>query len=188
MAGAQVSLSIDDQAVREAFVALLSRADDLTPVMEEVGAALVASTQLRFERGQAPGGSPWPPSLRVLHRGGNTLVESGRLRDSITYEASPTGVRVGTNVVYGAIHQFGGTIRKYAQSRAIYRRYNETTGELSNRFVKRRRSNFLSYHEVGEHEVKIPARPYLGIDEADQAEILATLQDWIGGAAPGAVE
>src|SRR5690606_18275189 len=88
---------------------------------EDVGAALSTSTQLRFERGQAPGGTPWPPSLRARLEGGQTLVKSGRLRDSITYEAGPAAVRVGTNTLYAATHQQGATIAAKAGGKLRFR-------------------------------------------------------------------
>jgi phage gpG-like protein len=48
--------------------------------------------------------------------GGNPLhVRSGRLRNSLTHDVSVQGNeivgRVGTNVKYGPIHEFGGTIK-----------------------------------------------------------------------------
>ncbi len=36
------------------------------------------------------------------------LIKRGRLMKSVNYQASKSGVRVGSNVVYAAIHQFGG--------------------------------------------------------------------------------
>lgn len=41
-------------------------------------------------------------------KGRHTLIKTGRLMKSINYQASKDRVRVGSNVVYAAIHQFGG--------------------------------------------------------------------------------
>ena len=53
-------------------VAALSQIDignrDTTPMMDEIGAAMVASTQLRFEDERDPDGNPWPPSIRAFKR------------------------------------------------------------------------------------------------------------------------
>lgn len=82
-----------------------------------IGETLVSSTLERFEDGKDPDGKVWTPSARAWSQGlkgrrsrgfGRTLVDSGRLRGSITYEATPQRVVVGTNVKYAAIHQFGG--------------------------------------------------------------------------------
>ena len=110
MAGASIRIEIEDLALRRALAGALAAGEDLTPAMEEIGSFLVNETLLRFEEGRAPDGTPWIPSKRVLLEGGQTLIGpgSGRLRDSQTYEAGPDFVEQGTNVVYAAIHQFGG--------------------------------------------------------------------------------
>ena len=73
-----------------------------------IGEMLVSSTQQRFEDGKGSDGKPWKPSARATSESGQTLVDTGRLRASIGYQASDKAVVVGTNAVYGAIHQFGG--------------------------------------------------------------------------------
>lgn len=77
-------------------------------VMAEIGEALVSSTVERFETSTAPDGTAWKPSQRAEKEGGQTLVDTGRLRGSIGYEASPASVSVGSNLVYARIHQLGG--------------------------------------------------------------------------------
>lgn len=93
-------------------------------------------------------------------------------------------VEVGTNKVYAAIHQFGGTIEKYAQSRQIYRRYDKRSGALGNRFVSRSKSNFATWHEIKEHTIDIPARPFLGVSADDEAEFDAIARDWLDDILP----
>ena len=76
--------------------------------MEEIGEMLTSSTVERFSTSTAPDGTEWPVSQRAEKEGGKTLVDSGRLRGSIGYEASPDQVIVGSNLVYACIHQLGG--------------------------------------------------------------------------------
>jgi len=76
--------------------------------MEEIGEMLVSSTVERFDSSTAPDGSRWTPSQRAEKEGGKTLVDTGRLRGSIGYEASPDQVVVGSNLVYARIQQLGG--------------------------------------------------------------------------------
>lgn len=87
---------------------LLSRLGDLTPVMDEIGAHLAQTTAERFESGTGPDGKKWKPSIRAQAQGGLTLVDSGRLRDSITWRAGRDSVEIGSNLIYAAIHQMGG--------------------------------------------------------------------------------
>ncbi len=143
MVGASFRIEIDDASAKQALAGLLEKAQDLTPAMDEIGAMLVTSTLRRFETGQAPGGAPWPPSARAIRDGGQTLVDSGRLRDSITHYPSRDQVVVGSNVVYAAIHQLGGRAGRGGAA-------------------------------------KIPARPYLGVDAGDKAEVVNILSDYLG--------
>ena len=107
MSGVSLSYSLNDHLARE----MLDRLGDFDrrAMFEEIGEHLVSSTVMRFRRGVAPDGARWAPSVRVLNNPGDkTLVDFGHLRDSITYRASGSGVEAGSNLVYAAIHQFGG--------------------------------------------------------------------------------
>lgn len=143
-------------AIERAMGRLLRRAADLTPLMEDIGAALEASTRDRFERGLDPDGMPWPPSLRAIEEHGQTLVDTARLRDSITYETGRTQVEVGTNVRYAPTHQFGAEIRA---QRGPYLHF-----QIGGRWVRTPR-------------VRIPARPFLGVSRADEDEIGELVND-----------
>lgn len=140
MSGFGIRIGVNDAVVRAALAGLESRAADLTAPMDEIGAAMVASTLNRFETGTGPDGAPWVPSQRALAEGGQTLVDQGHLRGSMTHAAGPDQVTWGSNVVYAAIHQLGGR-----------------TGRG--------------------HAVELPARPFLGLDDADRDEIVAILRD-----------
>jgi phage virion morphogenesis protein len=108
------SLRIDDADLKrlpQALDALAREADQAHDLMDEIGGALVTSTQQRFQEGAGPDGQRWRPSLRATREGGQTLVRRGHLRDSVTHAASGRSVAVGTNIIYGRIHQVGGTIR-----------------------------------------------------------------------------
>ena len=112
MAG--VTLRVDSKdldRVSRHLQKILDRFADTRNLMEAIGASLVSSTQLRFEEGQNPEGQPWKPwsaSYAARRRGEAILLDKGRLSDSLTFVAGPDRVEVGTNVIYAAIHQFGG--------------------------------------------------------------------------------
>ncbi len=111
MAGAALELRANVKgadAVGRRLAEILRGVDDLTPLMDEIGAILVSSTQDRFERGRGPDGAAWLPSQRVLSEGGQTLVDPGILLASITPVPGNDQVEVGSNMVYAGIHQFGG--------------------------------------------------------------------------------
>jgi len=119
-------IRIEDRRVKAAFARLLAAlpvGGDMTPAMKDIGRALKTGTQLRFRAGQSPEGTPWRPSLRALAEGGQTLRLSGRLRNSITFAATKDAVEIGTNVLYAAIHQFGGAAGRGGKAKIPARPY-----------------------------------------------------------------
>lgn len=90
---------------------------DMTPVMQGLGEYFVRSTKQRFGEGKSPEGVAWaaksPVTLeRYRKTGGGTrplFGPSGMLNSTIAYEASATEVAWGSNMVYAAMMQFGGT-------------------------------------------------------------------------------
>lgn len=140
-----------DQA-QVALASVAELAEDPVDFFDVVGAALVASTQFRFEEERDPDGDPWPPSMRAIVENGRTLTDTARLLQSITHEADSRGVSVGTDVIYAGVHQFGAIIRAKNAPKLAY----QLPGGLGWRRVD---------------SVKIPARPFLGVDAEDAQEI-----------------
>lgn len=172
MAGASITITINDAPLQAAIDVLRGAPDHLYPALDAIGAAMEAKTRLRFREGVDPEGAPWKPSKRALKVHGQTLVKSGRLRDSITHNVTETGVEWGSNVVYAAIHQFGGTIHREAHSQAIYRKVSKS-GELGTRFVKRKVANYMTEHDVGAYDITMPRRSFLGADADDLNDMAA---------------
>lgn len=180
MAGADITLGLDvvgADVPAAVLNAVGRRAGDMTDVMTAIGDALVRSTHVRMEREQAPDGTAWQKSRRAAETGGRTLYKIGHLYQSITSQAGPDSVAVGSDVVYAAIHQFGGDVQHAARVQTIYRRLADMQAERPAPFVKRGRATFVSNHQVAAHTVTMPARPYLGVSADDQAEILAVVED-----------
>ncbi|WP_026379371.1 phage virion morphogenesis protein [Afifella pfennigii] len=159
MAGASISITaeIRSERVERAFTRLVGVMDNTTPVMAAIGTGLVGSTHRRFVSQTAPGGEAWAPLLpdyAAVKRGSRILTASGRLRDSINSRPSRDEVRVGTNTIYAAVHQFGGTIKPKKASHLVFR---------------------LASGLVLAKSVTIPARPFLGIDGEDEEMIADTV-------------
>lgn len=69
----------------------------------------VSLVQECFETSRDPHGRPWP---KLQTRAGQPLLDTGRLRNSITRkEVNGGGFIIGTNVEYAAIHNYGGVIK-----------------------------------------------------------------------------
>ena len=116
MAGTALEITVDS-----AELAALSRrlnllsltVSDRKGLLKAVGSELETQTRRRLsDEKEAPAGTPWPEwsdDYAATRHGGHSLLQSeGDLLDSITYEVSDDRVEVGTNLIYGAIHQFGG--------------------------------------------------------------------------------
>lgn len=129
MSGALIEVKIDDKEVRDLLSRIAAKTGNLTPAMKIIGEIVVRSVKENFRQGGRP--EKWKPlSQRTLHgvvgkkgykksgelRAGSVrrlkdrkiLVASKRLMDSISYKEEKDKVTIGTNVVYGALHQFGG--------------------------------------------------------------------------------
>ncbi|WP_425092005.1 phage virion morphogenesis protein [Tropicimonas sp. S265A] len=159
-----LTYELDLGQLRGAGDRLAAAATDMTPLMDAIGALLEQSARDRIEdTNTAPDGTPWPKSLRVeMNQGGKTLLDSGRLAASLTHIASRDQAEIGSNLIYAGVHQQGAEIRP-TSGNAL--RFQLPDG----RFVT-----------VG--KVTIPARPYLGASEEDEAEIRELTADYFGGA------
>ena len=137
------------------------------PLMDAVGAALVSGTQRRFGTATDPGGMPWKESerARTKERGGKTLTDTGRLQGSIGHRPSPDAVQVGSNVIYAAIHQLGGEIRP---KKADALKFMLPDGTF-----------------IRTGKVSLPARPYLGIDDADEVAVEDVVETFVSRALTG---
>lgn len=162
-------------------------ADDKAELLSRVGAYFVTSTQRRFERETGPDGQRWqrlsPRTAKQRigrrERGfDNILRVSRRLEQSITSIVAGDEVHVGTNVVYAAAQHFGAEIEMQERQQTIYQRYDSRTDTFDPKFRTKRRSNFARDVTVKAHTVTIPARPYLGADDADRAEVAEIVADF----------
>lgn len=98
----------------------------------------------RFRDGKGPDGTPWQKSGRVKKHGGQTLIDTGALLNSIQSESDSKEARIGSNLIYAKVHQKGWTI-KAKNAKAL--RFTLPDGKM-----------------VQVKSVTIPARPFLGLN------------------------
>ena len=125
-------------------------------VLEAAGALIESQTRRRItEEKTSPDGQPWKPNAE-----GTPILEKQRhLLASIHFKTGADEVRVGSGLVYSAIHQFGGTIVP-KNAKALHFE--------------------IGGHDVMAQKVTIPARPYLGFSVENKAEIERELVTYIG--------
>ena len=152
-----MTISLRHEIKDEQAVAAMKRLRDLggdsSPIMRDIAGLLEESTRERFSTQIGPDGEAWEPSLRVKLFGGKTLTQDGHLGDSITSVYDSNSAEVGSNRIYAGIHQAGGFI----QSKG---------GGLFFEFAGRGTGTFVTVQNVF-----IPARPYLGVNDEDEADI-----------------
>lgn len=157
----QIRLVADELSPR--LAALRGATANLRPALEAGGLAIVSLAQRAFTDASLRQ-SPWAPK-----RNGSParLIESGTLIRSIRITGvTDRTVTVGTDRVYAAIHQFGGTI------------------------VPKAGKKFLVFQVGGKkvfaRQVKIPARPFFPVTAAGQVtsaaqtRVLAAVQAALG--------
>ncbi|SIR43185.1 phage virion morphogenesis (putative tail completion) protein [Rhizobium sp. RU35A] len=182
------SLEIRDE-LDPALNRLVVNSQNSAEIMDAIAGHLLFSTQRRFETETAPDGQQWKqlsPRTAAVRRGrskrgfNHILRDRLRLYESLQTSSDATSAVVGTNVVYAAIHQFGGPIEKTARTATIYQNYNAKTDTFDQRFRSKARSNFARDVTIKAHVIDMPARPYLGFNDDDRAAIAEIIADHIG--------
>ena len=94
---------------QNALQTLQQRAENLTPLLADLGKREVSRVQKRFEESKAPDGSLW---ASLKERKDKPLQETGALKASIQTQLlgqgqAVAGVQIGTHLKYASTHQFG---------------------------------------------------------------------------------
>lgn len=152
-------IQVDDENARKALAELARLIDNQEPALRDIGAYLERSHDERFAAGEAPDGSKWAPlsesyrAIKPQHRD-KVLVLEGHLRDSLHYQIEGDGLLFGTDRVYGAVHQFDAEKGSFGTTK---------------------RGSPIPWGDI-------PARPFLGLSDADREEIAAILEEHIQAA------
>ena len=159
MAGTTVTIEFDAQSALGALTRAAGAMSDPAPLLGELGEELLDIHAQRFRDQISPLGDPWAPlqpwyQAQKQKNADKVLTLDGYLRNLLHWQIRAGELLFGTNVIYGAIHQFGGTIKP------------KTAGALN----------------VGGHlvrQVVIPARPWLGVSVAEREWLLEVARQHI---------
>lgn len=154
--------SFDDGEVRGALLRLTALGNNPRPALRDIAALGESSTRLRFRLQRGPDGQRWKPSLRAQLVGGSTLTKDGHLSGSISSNVGKDFAEWGVNRIYARIHQDGGVIKAKAGGSL---KFKIPGGGFA--VVK---------------AVRMPARPYLGVNDDDRGDMLDILERHINGA------
>ena len=134
-----------------------AKARDLRPVLMRFGVHMIRSIEKNFQAGGRP--TPWPPSMRAIRKGGKTLIDTARLKNSIVAQViGDRTLRVGTNVAYAAAHQFGfsGTVTVPEHIRMVRQAFGR---RLPQPVAARVRQH--------SRRLRLPARPFVLVQDED---------------------
>lgn len=153
---------LDDGQVRGALLRLMALGNNPRPALLDIAALGESSTRLRFRLQRGPDGRQWKPSIRAQVTGGRTLTKDGHLSGSIGSNVGKDFAEWGVNRIYARIHQDGGVIKA------------KSGGALKFRIPG---GGFAVVKAV-----RMPARPYLGVNEDDRDDMLDIVESHIGRA------
>ncbi|MEW5903642.1 MAG: phage virion morphogenesis protein [Pseudomonadota bacterium] len=171
--GILIRAEVDSRSIRAKLHELISLGQDPSEALRDIATYGENSTRERFRMQIGPDGNRWKPSLRVQLRGGKTLTKDGHLSGSISRRSGRTFAEWGTNRVYGPAMQLGfdGTVNVPAHTR-----------EITSAFGRKLKSGVTVSVRAYSLRQKIVARPYLGVNEENAADIMDLLADRIDGA------
>lgn len=113
----KVEIVLSDSPVLQVLGRLLDKLDDLSEPMNDIAAVLESATEGSFEAEADPAtGQAWQSlsdaylKANPKRQGGKILQASaGGLAASVTADSGDFWAAIGSNKIYAAIHQFGGT-------------------------------------------------------------------------------
>ena len=185
-----VTFVLDDAEALGALDRLRRAAEHPRGGMEAIGAHFVFSSQRNIETETSPEGVRWPP---LSPRTANKRIGKGRrgyehmlrvttqLYRSIVYEATDASVEWGSNVEYARVHQLGGVIDMPAREGTVtLKSIRRKGGGIRSRFARTGTRGATSrVVSIRAHQVRIPARPYLGISALDRDEVPLIVADYL---------
>lgn len=160
-----------------------ARLSDLTPFMREVKGILLDAVEQNFEEEGRP---RWvalsPRTIAQREREGSwpgsILQRSGRLATSVVGESGRDFATVGSNLEYAAIHQFGGEVQQFAQTRFVNFKIGK---DGRSRFARAKDANFAQAVTYGGRRFTVPARPFLAIADREEEKMVLALGDYLVG-------
>lgn len=118
-----IKVEINLNEIPEGLARLHAAMSDMSPVMKEIGQLLLESTEERFKAGTAPSGAKWAaksPTTIAAYIARKERADTRPLWGPTTdlalqnsFDAGPDRVEWGSNRIYAAMMQFGGSKSAY---------------------------------------------------------------------------
>jgi phage gpG-like protein len=181
-----IEVKVDNQAVLDALERLSKAAANPRPVLKTIGETLVKSTKARFASSTAPDGTRWAANSQVtylqslgsiknheLKGRGNLKLNAGLINSKGSYAMMGKKPLIGESrdlsrqidwQVSGDTLFVGSSVEKYATTQQF--------GAKQGEFGLDKRNHPLPWGDI-------PARPFLGVSDADSSEIVSIVSDYL---------
>ena len=183
-----IEIKINDSEVQTALRRLLAKAQDLTPVMQDIGECLLLSTKRRFADGKAPDGTPWAANKQstilnyLRQKGGDTSRRPGEKSNNPYYGKkdgllNTRGIALVTakRPLIGESRRLSTEINYKAGPRRVV-----LGSSLIQSAVQQFGAKKGAFGSRGGRSIPwgdIPARPFLGLSEQDRVAVIAILTE-----------
>jgi len=136
-----VTIKIDSEQLQKELKKLLQLARDRRPLMKNIAGMMHNAVEENFAQEGRPKWIPLSPITIAARQKkgywpGQILQQTGKLAASISSYADNDQAVVGTNVVYAAIHQFGGKAGRGKKVNIPARPYLQLTDEDMEEILK----------------------------------------------------
>lgn len=166
-----ITIQVNDRQVLDRLNELARKCSNLRPAMKEIGEDLVASTKARFGSASAPDGTPWAANSPVTverylgvfansYKKDGSLSKRGQARSAAKKPLTGETKTLGHTINY----QLDGNSSVRVGSPVVYAAMQQFGGT---------RAQWP--HLWGD----IPARPFLGVSDAEQVSILDVLGNYL---------
>jgi len=159
----QIRIEIDDEQALRALQRAAESGRDLSPVMRDIAGVIEDAIERAFQTQSDPEtGEPWAPlaeSTKKKRSGSEPfaiLQDSSSLVQSIGSDFDATSAEAGVAEIYGVTHQFGAEKGEFGTAQGAFTFDGQSL---------RPRSIPIPWGDI-------PARPFLGLSDEDETEIL----------------
>jgi phage virion morphogenesis protein len=177
MAAEGIRIVVTEETISAALSRVDRVADNPGAIMSDISGYLVTSTQRHFERETGPDGK-WPKlsartAAKRVGRGRrrgyeNMLRVTNRLYSSIVGDSTATEAIVGSNAIYAALQNLGGTIQIPERQQDIHLGRTNRGKRFVKASARRKETRRVS---IKAHQVTVPARTFLYLSDEDVQEI-----------------
>jgi len=175
MAGASMHVQINEKDLETKLSRIMARARDMRPAMKDIGEYMLGVTDERFSAEEDPSGRPWQPhsplTLMIAYGWTRRKKDGSTSRRKLYTQKGGLTSGFERYAMNRKILTLSSRLRK-----SIHYQATEDSVVIGTDAV------YAAIHQFGGkagrgRKVSIPARPYLGISDADRSEAVRIIKE-----------